>query len=96
MTELDLFVMARENAEHLASECAGHTGAVVELAESVTREGRFSVTMRFARLRAFLKDGRYPQPVGRVRAGCQRGREESHAADGETTEEKVVWQTGAV
>ena len=62
MTELDLFVMARENAEHLASECAGHTGAVVELAESVTREGRFSVTMRFKRLHAFLKDGRYLNP----------------------------------
>ncbi len=62
MTELDLFVMARENADHLASECAGHTGAVVELAESVTRDGRLSVTMRFDRLRTFLDGGRYLNP----------------------------------
>lgn len=62
MTELDLFVMARENAAHLAAERAGHAGAVVELAQSVMREGRFSVTMRFKRLQAFLKDGRYLNP----------------------------------
>ncbi|MFS8070914.1 MAG: hypothetical protein ACMG6S_31490, partial [Byssovorax sp.] len=43
-------------------ECAGHTGAVVELAESVTRDGRLSVTMRFDRLRTFLDGGRYLNP----------------------------------
>ena len=59
MTELDLFVMARENAAHLASECAGYTGAVVELAESVIREGRLSVTMRFERLRDFRLSVRF-------------------------------------
>ena len=62
MTELDLFVMARENAAHLAAECAGHSGAVVELAESVMREGRLSVTMRFKRLGDFLEGGRYLNP----------------------------------
>ena len=62
MTELDLFVMARENAEHLALECADHTGAVVELAASVTQHGRLSVTMRFERLRTFLEGGRYLNP----------------------------------
>ncbi|MFS8068611.1 MAG: hypothetical protein ACMG6S_19815 [Byssovorax sp.] len=62
MTELDLFLMARENTDHLASECACHTGAAVDLAESVTRDGRLSVTMRFDRLRAFLEGGRYLNP----------------------------------
>ncbi len=59
MTELDLFVMARENTEHLASACAGHTGAVLELAESVARNGRLSVTMTLDRLDPFLVSGRY-------------------------------------
>lgn len=59
MTTLDLFAMAQENTEHLASECAKHTGLVVELAESVARDGRLSVTMTLDRLRAFLEDGRY-------------------------------------
>jgi hypothetical protein len=62
MTTLDLFAMARENADHLASECAEHTGLVVELAESVARDGRLSVTMKFARLHSFLDGGRYLNP----------------------------------
>jgi hypothetical protein len=62
MTELDLFVMARGNTEHLASECEGHTGAMLEFAESVIQQGRLSVTMRFERLRDFLEGGRYLNP----------------------------------
>lgn len=62
MAPLDLFAMARENIGRLAAECAAHTGAVVELAESVTRDGRLSVTMKLDRLRAFLQGGRYLNP----------------------------------
>jgi hypothetical protein len=42
MILLDIFVMAQENAPRLASECAKHTGAVVEFAQSVERDGRLS------------------------------------------------------
>ncbi len=62
MPVLDLFTMARENIDHLASECANHTGAVVELAQSVEREGRLSVTMKSDRLLSFMEGGRYLNP----------------------------------
>jgi hypothetical protein len=59
---LDLFVLARDNAGSLAAICAGHTGAVLELARHVETDGRMSVTMRFDRLREFLQGGRYLNP----------------------------------
>lgn len=62
MTTLDLFAMARENADHLASECAKHTGVMVEFAASVARDGRLSVSMKFDRLHSFLEGGRYLNP----------------------------------
>ena len=52
MTTLDLFAMARENADHLASECAKHTGMVVEFAQSVERECRRRLTRSHVRRRA--------------------------------------------
>ncbi len=62
MSTLDLFPMARETADHLASECAMHVGAIVEFSRSVEREGRFSVTMKFARIHSFMDGGRYLNP----------------------------------
>lgn len=59
---LDLFAMAQENAAQLASQCAEHTGAQVEFARGVEKNGRLSVTMRFERLRDFLEGGRFLNP----------------------------------
>ncbi len=83
MVLLDLFELAQENAAHLASDCAEHTGLVVELARSVESDGRLSVTMRYDRLRDFLAGGRYLNPWEE----CQRD------AGGDEAQAERLWST---
>lgn len=61
----DLFAMAHANAATLATDFNARSAddcLLTEFANRVALEGRLSVTMKFARLRAFLEFGRYRNP----------------------------------
>jgi hypothetical protein len=76
MSLIDLFDMARQNAAQLADTCATQTNVVRAFAEYIVKESKLSVTMKSARLQAFLAGGRYLNPWEE----CQRNVGEDDAA----------------